>query len=398
MSRVHLNKVLVLEFLSKAFVVICLALLGTCQRASAQIPDVAGWQLFFHDEFDGNSLNTTNWTALDRQDSFNNEKQYYRPEQVTVANGNLQITATNQPLANKLYRSGLITSKALYGQGRFEARIDLPTTQGMWPAFWMNANQVQWPLGGEIDILENKGSQPTIVSSAFHWQKDPGPCCGTHFYGVHEYSASSGGNPVNFTTGFHTYAVEWDKKPSTTVNEIRFYVDGNLHFTVDQNSSMSDANFTTAKNIILNLAVGGDFGGDPNGTTVFPQTMLVDYVRVWHRPTGLSGDYNGDGKIDSADYVAWRKSTGQSGIALPADGSGNGTVCQTDYDMWRQNFGNSSLLQAAAIAALGVPEPSSGVPLAVGLMLIYAQRLKVPHIGDSDHNYRRSRVDGVKIH
>src|SRR3954451_22294109 len=101
-----------------------IALYGT---GSAQIPDVPGWQLFWHDEFDGNSLNTTNWTALDRQDSFNNEKQYYRHEQVTSANGNLQVTATNQPLANKLYRSGLITSNALFDQGRFEARIDLPT-------------------------------------------------------------------------------------------------------------------------------------------------------------------------------------------------------------------------------------------------------------------------------
>src|SRR3954467_78553 len=99
-----------------------IALVACCAAArpvAAQIPDVPGWQLFWHDEFDGNSLNTTNWTALDRQDSFNNEKQYYLPQQVTVANGNLQITATNQPLASKLYRSGLITSKALYGPGRF---------------------------------------------------------------------------------------------------------------------------------------------------------------------------------------------------------------------------------------------------------------------------------------
>ena len=75
----------------------------------------------------------------------------------------------------------------------------------------------------------------------------------------------SGGKPVNFTTGFHTYAVEWDKNPNTNANEIRYYVDGNKYFTVTQNSSMSDANFTTAKNIILNLAVGGDFGGDDTG-------------------------------------------------------------------------------------------------------------------------------------
>src|SRR5262245_45363773 len=124
-----------------AIVLLALLCAGTgIQQAAAQIPDVPGWKLSWHDEFDGASLNTTNWTALNRQDSFNNEKQYYRPEQVAVADGNLQITATNQPLANKLYRSGLITSNALYGPGRYEARIDLPTTQGMWPAFWLNAN------------------------------------------------------------------------------------------------------------------------------------------------------------------------------------------------------------------------------------------------------------------
>src|SRR5215204_4763889 len=83
-----------------ACAIILVALYGT---AAAQIPDVPGWQLSWHDEFDGTTLNTANWAAMDRQDSFNDERQYYRPEQVTVANGNLQITATNQPLANKQY-------------------------------------------------------------------------------------------------------------------------------------------------------------------------------------------------------------------------------------------------------------------------------------------------------
>jgi beta-glucanase (GH16 family) len=355
-----------------------MTLVALCDTASAQILDVPGWQLYWHDEFDGTTLNTTNWTALNRQDSFNNEKQYYWPGQVTVANGNLQLTAINQPRGTKQYQSGLITSNAIYGQGRYEARIDLPTTQGMWPAFWMNPNQVQWPLGGEIDIMENKGSQPTIVSSAFHWQKDPGPCCGAHLYTSQNYTATSGGNLVNFTTGFHTYGVEWDKNPNTNANEIRYYVDGNKFMTVTQNSSMSDANFTTAKNIILNLAVGGDFGGDPNGTTIFPQTMLVDYVRIWHRPTGVPGDYNGDNQIDSADYLAWRKTAGQSGIGLPADGSGNGSIGQEDYEVWRRNFGGSTQLAAATTAALSVPEPSFAVPAIVGLMLIYAQRFRVP--------------------
>jgi beta-glucanase (GH16 family) len=340
-------------------------------RVVAQIPDVQGWQLFWHDEFDGSSLNTTNWEPLNRQNSFNNEKQYYHPEQVTVANGTLQLTATNQPLANKLYRSGLITSKALYGPGRFEARIDLPTTQGMWPAFWLNANQVAWPQGGEIDIMENRGSQPTLTSSAFHWQKDPGACCANWHYVSHNYTATSGGNPINFTTGFHTYAAEWD------TTQVRFYVDGNLHFAVDKNpTTMSDANFTTVKNIILNLAVGGDFGGDPNGTTVFPQTMLVDYVRVWHRQSGLSGDYNGNGQVDAADYIVWRRSMGQTGIGLVADGSGNGSIGPEDYDVWRKSFDSSLAAGAAAIAIMAIPEPTAAAPLAVCFMLVYSQLLR----------------------
>ena len=141
---------------------------------------------------------------------------------------------------------------------------------------------------------------------------------------------------------------------------------------------MSDANFTTAKNIILNLAVGGDFDGDPNGTTVFPQTMLVDYVRVWHRQTGLSGDYNGDGHVDAADYAVWRKSSGQSGIGLSADGSGNGTIGGEDYDVWRRNFSNSSALAAATGAAYSVAEPMTAFPFAVGVMLLYTQRFRTP--------------------
>lgn len=327
--------------------------------ANAQIPDVSGWRLSFHDEFEGSSLNNTFWEALNRQDSFNNEKQYYRPEQVTLANGNLQLTAINQPIANKQYRSGLITSRSLFGTGRFEARIDLPTTQGMWPAFWLNANQVSWPQGGEIDIMENRGSQPNLTSSAFHWQKDPGPCCNNWHYVYHEYTASDGGVPVDFHAGFHTYAVEWES------NQIRYYVDGNLHFVVNENSQMSDANFTTPKNIILNLAVGGDFGGDPNATTIWPQTMLVDYVRVWQPQTGLAGDYNGDGDVDAADYTAWRDTLGQEGIGLSADGSGNGSVGPEDYEVWKTAFNSSGAAGAVALLE-NVPEPNMVTVMVLG--------------------------------
>lgn len=317
------------------------------------IPDVPGWQLAWHDEFDGGSLDTTKWTALNRRDSFNNEKQYYHPNQVAVADDTLHLTAIDVPRSGKAYQSGLVTSNALFGIGRFEARIDLPTSQGMWPAFWLNANHIQWPTGGEIDILENRGSQPELVSSAYHWQTNPGPCCNQHEFVYHEHTATESGQPVNFHEGFHTYAVEWDE------NSLYFFVDGQLHYRLFETSSRPI--FETPKNIILNLAVGGIFGGDPDGTTVWPQTMKVDYVRYWQRQTGLPGDYNEDGTVDAADYSLWRDSLGNTGIGLAADGSGNGTVDAADYDIWRVNFG------ASASSAASVPEPMTGL-LAVVLI------------------------------
>src|SRR5690606_2246816 len=115
--------------------------------------------------------------------------------------GALRITATNQSLDGKPYRSARLESWDAYSYGRFEARIDLPTTQGMWPAFWLLPNDTQWPTGGEIDIMENRGSQPTIVSSAYHFQRNPGPCCGQHEYIYDNYTKIEGGEFVNFHEG-----------------------------------------------------------------------------------------------------------------------------------------------------------------------------------------------------
>lgn len=293
------------------------SLLGvvTCVSfASGQVPDLPGWELFWNDEFDGATLNNQNWEALDRRDSFNSEKQYYHPDQVTVADGNLQLTATDTPREGKDYQSGLVTSRDLFGPGRFEARINLPTSQGMWPAFWLNANQVSWPQGGEIDILENRGSEPNLVSSAYHWQTDPGPCCDQHRFVYGEYTATEEGQPIDFHADFHTYAAEWDE------TSIRYYVDGNLHLTVPEATGRPV--FETPKNIILNLAVGGIFGGDPDATTVLPQTMLVDYVRVWQQP----GDPEPEGNL----------------LLNPGFDDGGGSL-----DQWSE-FGNTILNVAAS--------------------------------------------------
>ena len=345
-------------------VLLCLVAV-VASNAAAQIPDVPGWRIIVNDEFDGSSLNTSLWTALNRKDSHNNEKQFYHPNQVVVSGGNLNLTAINMPRDGKTYQSGLITSKALYGPGRFEARLNLPTTQGMWPAFWLNANNVDWPKGGEIDILENRGSQPNLVSSAYHWQvSQTQPCCDGHQYVVKEqtYDGPSAGNYHN---AFHTYALEWDE------TQLRFYVDGVLYHTVDETSNRPI--YETPKNIILNLAVGGNFGGDPNGSTVWPQTLHVDYVRVWQKQTGLVGDYNGDDDVDAADYTIWRNSQGQKGIGLPADGSGNGTVGPEDYDLWKANF-SGELPAGAGSSSQHVPEPHFAIPLTDGILMMSTNR------------------------
>ena len=241
------------------------------EPAQAQIPDLLGWNLVWNDEFDGPNVDTSAWELLNRRDSQNHEKQYYLPEQISIVDGHLRITATDEELDGKLYRSGRMWTWQEWSYGRFEARADLPTTQGMWPAFWINPRGVPWPTGGEIDIMENRGSQPYQTSSAYHW----GTSVAAHQYVSHPYTAmDENGDPVNFQDGYHTYAAEWEP------GVIRYYVDGSLHLTVTEQTAPIHA---TPKSIILNLAVGGDFGGDPNTTTVFPQYFDVDYVRVWQR-------------------------------------------------------------------------------------------------------------------
>lgn len=338
-----------LACLSAPFGLMCCANLATCQ-----IPDVPGWELTWNDEFDGTTLNNQNWEALNRRDSYNNEKQYYHPNQVAVAGGNLQLTAVNVPRDGKAYQSGLITSRDLFGPGRFEARVDLPTSQGMWPAFWLNANHVQWPLGGEIDILENRGSQPYLTSSAYHWQTNPGPCCSDARYVFDEYMAFDANGPVDFHAGFHTYTAEWDE---TTV---RYYVDGNLFFTVTE--TVDRPIVETPKNIIVNLAVGGNFGGDPDGSTVWPQTMFVDYVRVWQPRTALDGDFNRDGVCDGVDFLLWQQ---EPSVGLLS-------AWEADYG---RVAGPVTVSQLATITP-AVPEPATIVLALVCIWSVLGLRLR----------------------
>jgi beta-glucanase (GH16 family) len=323
----------------------------------AQIANVPGYQLSWHDEFNvGENLNA-NWN-LTQQDNSNGERQYYQPQQDTLVNGNLRIVADkpNNPVQGMPYVSGQLISLATYTQGRFEARIDLPSGKGMWPAFWLNADDLPWPVGGEIDIIEAGGSRPTFTSSAFHWQKGSAPPGYLYHYNFTD---------TNFQAGFHTFAAEWDS------SSVKYFVDGVQHLQVNYDpNTMSSVNFNTPMNIRFQLAVGGTYDGDPDATTTFPQYMDVDYVRVWKKQTGLLGDYNHNGVVDSGDYTVWRDTLGRSGIGLAADGSGNGTIDAADFTTWQAHYGATSAGSGGA-----VPEPTSFFLAAIAAQLILMRRV-----------------------
>ncbi len=205
----------------------------------------------------------------------NNELQFYtdRTENVKVENGFLLITAIQEPFNGAAYTSArLITKGKLETQyGRVEARMRLPFGQGMWPAFWMlgddnNGTEV-WPNIGEIDIMENRGQEPFKIIGSVH-----GP-------------GYSGGNAVSkeynlendrFDTGFHVFGIEWGP------NYINYYVDDVLYNQITPDDVPGEWVFNRPFYIIINLAVGGSFVGSPNNQTQFPQTMLIDYVRVYN--------------------------------------------------------------------------------------------------------------------
>ncbi len=204
----------------------------------------------------------------------NQELQYYtdRSENVRVENGFLVIQALEESFEGANYTSARLLTKGLFEQqyGRFEARIRLPYGKGLWPAFWLlgsNIDQVGWPQCGEIDVMENGGSRPTIVSSAVH---GPGYNAGLAITKEFDFEDE------RVDTKFHVYGIEWGP------GYINFYVDDKLYNQITPEDVTGEWVFDNGPfYILLNVAVGGVFDGNPNQSTVFPQTMVVDYVRVY---------------------------------------------------------------------------------------------------------------------
>jgi beta-glucanase (GH16 family) len=242
----------------------------------------ADWQLVWSDEFNGTSVNSNNWTfdtgtGPPYPGWGNNELEYYtaRPENVFVTNGLLHIVARKESYSGSAYTSAKLKTFGLFSQtyGRFEFSEKLPTGQGYWPALWMMPRDSVyggWAASGEIDIMENKGSNPTTVGGTIHY----GGTYPSNVYSTLTYTLPAG----QFVTDFHTYALEWYS------NSINWLVDGQLYETRTSwysSGAPYPAPFNEPFYIIMNLAVGGNYGGNPDTNTVFPGEMLVDYVRVY---------------------------------------------------------------------------------------------------------------------
>ena len=238
----------------------------------AQPPQRDGYEVAWFDEFDRPELNTKLWTPADRKKTTNNSQQDYLPGQISIADGKLVINVENKPSRGLPFRSGLVTSTALQKHGRWEVRAKLPRSTGMWPAIWLLAD-VRWPSGGEIDIMENRGDQPTTVSSAFHFGTNP-PY--KHSFLLEEHSVVANGKSVNFQEDWHTYACEW------APTHVRFFVDDELHWTLqDDDVDGFLSQHVEPMRLVINTAVGGDFLDNPDDTTVWPQKMEIDYVHVY---------------------------------------------------------------------------------------------------------------------
>jgi len=263
--------------LCKSFLLVSIFIFSSCSTDETQT--VANFtELVMQDEFDTDGeLDRSIWgydIGTGENGWGNNELQYYtdRPENVTVQNGVLIISAKEESYEGSNYTSAKILTKGKFEQtyGRFEARIRLPYGQGMWPAFWLLGNDCQsniWPKCGEIDIMENRGQEPTKISGSLH---GPGYSAGDAI--TKEYTLEND----RFDNGFHVFGIEWGPK------YINYYVDDVLYNQITPSDVSGNRwPFNHPFYIIINLAVGGSFVGAPDSETNFPQTMLVDYVRVY---------------------------------------------------------------------------------------------------------------------
>ena len=234
-----------------------------------------GYTLVWNDEFDGNTL-SSNWVHEIGNGNWgwgNNELEYYREENTSVENGLLVITAKEENYGGKNYTSSRIKTQGIqsFKYGRVDIRAALPFGKGMWPALWMlgdNITSVSWPSCGEIDIMELIGGgsyNDRTIYGTIHWDNN-----GNADYGGNNSLASG----VIYAEEFHVFSIIWT--PSSIV-----WLRDDIQFHVADITPSSLSEFHQNFFFILNVAVGGNWPGSPDASTIFPQTMAVDYIRVF---------------------------------------------------------------------------------------------------------------------
>ncbi|TGD79417.1 glycoside hydrolase family 16 protein [Hymenobacter wooponensis] len=230
-------------------------------------------ELKWSDEFDGGALNQANWVYEQGGNGWGNrELQNYTnsTENVFTEGGNLVIRAKQQQLGGNAYTSGRIITKGKqsFQFGRLDVRAKVPKGKGVWPAIWMlgsDIDQNNWPVCGEIDIMELRGSKPREMLSTMHFGTSSAD---------HRYVGTTERLAADLSDDFHVFSMVRSK------NLMRFYLDGREYYRFTD-SSASPYPFNNPFFVILNVAVGGDFDGNPDATTTFPQQMQVDYVRFY---------------------------------------------------------------------------------------------------------------------
>jgi beta-glucanase (GH16 family) len=249
------------------------------------VPQTIGdWQLVWNDEFDGDRVDTGKW-SFQVGDGCpglcgwgNNELQSYTTSNATIEGGKLVITAKRESVGGTDYTSARVRTadKGDWKYGRFEIRAKLPPGQGFWPAIWLlptDGTYGGWAASGEIDIMEARGQAPRTVLGTLHY----GDTFPSNQSSGGAYSLPSG----FFTDSFHTFVLEWSE------GRMLWYVDDVPYQVQTEWNTVSapfPAPFDQRFHLLLNVAVGGNFVGAPDGTTTFPQAMEVEYVRVYQKP------------------------------------------------------------------------------------------------------------------
>ena len=245
------------------------------------------WHLIWHDEFEGSAGSEPDegkWTPQLGGGGWGNQELQYYTNHNAYQNGESHLVIEARPenptqlscwYGPCRYTSGRLITKEKFAfvYGRVEARINIPSGQGIWPALWMlgqDIDVVGWPECGEIDIMENIGREPTTIHATIH---------GPNYAGADGISGNYSLEGVRFADQFHLFAVEWYP------DQIVFFVDEIAYFTVTKANVERRGKWVYDRPfyLLLNVAVGGSWPGDPDSSSTYPQHLLVDYLRVYQQ-------------------------------------------------------------------------------------------------------------------